>query len=193
MRSSSLDDLGDQFAPPGSSAFIRWFELQAEDSRRKLDQDVELLRMSLEPLETCGAWRARGFLSFEAYLRARFDLEAGQWAAIREAKNGTPLGAVLGKHGTNQHTRGGASSTSIPRGSDRVAYLAARLRRDFPELEFDEGKRGDVRRAAIEAGIVKVLSPFERCINLLPKLDEAELRAISTMAHELAEGKAVTT
>ena len=65
---------------------------------------------------------------------------------------------ALAAHGINQHTGGGANSTSLDqsdnvtlkrRGSTHAAYLAARLQRDHPEVaaELAAGKFGSVRES----------------------------------------------
>ena len=62
---------------------------------------------------------------------------------------------------------GGARRGAKVQGRDSTlnrdtSYLAARLRRDHPDAVFDEAVRGSVRKAAIEAGIVKVPSGLDR-------------------------------
>jgi hypothetical protein len=62
--------------------------------------------------------------------------------------------------------------TARPYGNS-PAYLAERLRRDRPDLCFDESVRGSVRQAAIAAGLVRVPTPLDRLISTWLAADDA--------------------
>lgn len=85
----------------------------------------------------------------------------------------------LTDYGTNQHS-GHDNIISKQQGTS-APYLAARLKRDFPEIaeRLANGEFRSVRAAAIAAGIITPLTPLEQILKLLPKLsedDRAELR-----------------
>ena len=81
--------------------------------------------------------------------------------------NGTSTPA---RQGNDQHTGGvdNINSTKTPGGTD-PAYLVSRLKRDRPDIaeRLAGGEFRSVRAAAIEAGIVKVPSVFERVQKLM--------------------------
>jgi hypothetical protein len=92
---------------------------------------------------------------------------------------------ALAGHGEigNGRSRGyNITSTPAPRGTD-PAYLVSRLKRDAPEVaeRLADGEFRSVRAAAIEAGIVKVPTVFERVQKLLPKLTDAERQQLRDM------------
>jgi hypothetical protein len=82
----------------------------------------------------------------------------------------------------------GDNSTSIQgRGSTSSAYLAAKLRRDHPEIA-DRMARGEfrsVRAAAIAAGIVRQTTALEQIRKLIGKLDASELATLRDAIDEL--------
>jgi hypothetical protein len=61
-----------------------------------------------------------------------------------------------------------------------TAYLAERLRRDRPDLCFDESVRGSVRQAAIAAGLVRVPTPLDRLISTWLAADDATRKTFMT-------------
>jgi hypothetical protein len=75
-------------------------------------------------------------------------------------------------------------STPTRQGTD-PSYLVSRLKRDAPEVaeRLAGGEFRSVRAAAIEAGIVKVPTVFERVQKLLPKLTDAEWQQLTEMRH----------
>ena len=60
-------------------------------------------------------------------------------------------------------------------GSTNVPYLVRRLKRDHPEIIADliAGKYRSARAAGIAAGIVRVPTPLQVILRLLPRLDAA--------------------
>ena len=79
-----------------------------------------------------------------------------------KARKGQSVGAVLRKVGRPKAGDGNVGDSNISRDGTTNTYLAARLRRDYPEAVFDEAVRGSVRKAAIAAGIVKVPGGLDR-------------------------------
>jgi len=74
----------------------------------------------------------------------------------------------LAKHGTNQHDgAGGDVITSKPTaGSTGATYLAARLKRDAPEIAVQIDKFPSIRAAAKAAGLIKDKTLVERVMAL---------------------------
>lgn len=81
--------------------------------------------------------------------------------------------------------RGKVDNINFPKtpGGTDPAYLVSRLKRDAPEIaeRLADGEFRSVRAAAIEAGIVKVPTAFERVQKLLPKLTDAERQQLKEM------------
>lgn len=80
----------------------------------------------------------------------------------------------LRKVGRPKAGDGNDDNVIISGNGNRPAYLAARLRRDHPDAQFDESVRGSVRQAAIAAGIVKVPTVLDRLLKLWLKATPAE-------------------
>jgi hypothetical protein len=107
------------------------------------------------------------------------DLQRGDVAMMMRqqqpalARPGRPKGTEKGYNVT---------FTPAPRGNG-PAYLVSRLKRDAPEVaeRLADGEFRSVRAAAIEAGIVKVPTVFERVQKLLPKLTDAERQQLRDM------------
>jgi len=72
-----------------------------------------------------------------------------------------------------------SNSDNVTKGTDRgnsATYLAAKLRRDFPDIadKLAQGAFRSVRAAAIAAGIITPPTPAEQITKLLPKLSDDE-------------------
>ena len=91
-----------------------------------------------------------------------------------DAKPSVKVAAVLRKIGRPKAGTNVDNINISSGGGTDPAYLAARLRRDHPEADFDESVRGSVRQAAIAAGIVKVPSVLDKLRTLWAKATEAE-------------------
>lgn len=156
----SLDDIGDPDAPPGSRAWALWAVHYAKMRREDLDKDAASLRRCITTIQEHEAWKVLGYPSFDMLCVTRLQLSSDEVNAVLTAPRGSTVGAVLGKVG---RPKGGdnVDNINIYQGGTQVAYLAARLRRDFPDVQFDESIRGSVRKAAIECGIVK---PLKTCV-----------------------------
>jgi len=80
----------------------------------------------------------------------------------------------LAKHGEVGNGRRGDNVTSKPERGNRQSYLAARLRRDHPEIakKVEQGRFKSIRAAAIEAGIIKVKTPYEQLMHWWQRADD---------------------
>jgi hypothetical protein len=135
-----------------------------------------------------------GFDSFEAFCRAKLgktleEVESivagvkvlqGRGVQRMTCAESLQAAAELPKHGAIGRGRNrGSDATSKGRGKD---YLAARIKRDHPEIAARAHEFKSVRAMAIAAGIVKVKTPLEQIIVLLPKLTAREREQLG---HEL--------
>jgi len=137
QRVSALDDLGDPDAPVGSESWARWFVGQARDQRKKLDDDVSRMQRLLGKLESGQAWKALGFLSFSVLCHTELELSETEAAAIKSAKRGRSLAAVLAadpgtrpleKHGGMREQ--GADGTLLSHPAMLFERSGARVRRE---------------------------------------------------------------
>jgi hypothetical protein len=164
QRVSVLDDVGDQNAPAGTRPWAVWYVGQAQLQRDELDRDATCLREMIGNLQKYEAWKVLGVPSFDMLCTTRLRLTSEEVDAVLAAKKGQPLGAVLRPRGAPKGNKNAAKDKPEENKPDNVRiegygnqtdYLAARLRRDHPEVEFDEAVRGSVRAAAKSVGIVK--------------------------------------
>lgn len=148
-------------------------------------------------------YEALGFKSAEDMIEHGYELSPGEiaiateWLRINqpdqpvnfETANRRGLSELMvktkpaAKHGTNQHTRGVANGTSS-KGSNHASYLAARIKRDRPDIaaavergdlnEQGKPKFPSMRSAAIAAGIVKVKTPLENLQAAWKKTNEED-------------------
>jgi hypothetical protein len=193
FKVSALDDIGNPDAPPGSSEWAKWMLGQAKLCRGDLERDVAGLQNLIKKLEKHGAWKALGFVSFAFLCQMELQLDDRQLERIKHAKRGQAIGAVLAaetaepmrEQGRPKEEQEGCENngvnSTIIRGSTNSQYLAARIARDRPDVleRMKAGEFRSVRAAAIEAGIVKVLTPLEQIRKLLPKLTAAERKALA--------------
>ena len=77
------------------------------------------------------------------------------------------------------------NTTGFQRGTSPT-YLAARLKRDHPEIAaaVERGEYRSMRQAAIVAGIIKSLTPYQQILRLLPKLSPEERNQLVEMLRE---------
>jgi hypothetical protein len=95
--------------------------------------------------------------------------EAKRLAAAETMKEAEPIPMQeidLGKAGPGRGKKTGDHSTRFNRGSTSSSYLAARLKRDHPEIAaaVERGKYRSMRAAAREAGIIKPPNPYRQLI-----------------------------
>lgn len=185
FKKSVLDDIGDQFATPGSPAWARWFLGMAKLRRHDLQCDATGLKELMAKLKKHEAWKALGFASFTMLCFSELELDGDEVEAVLSAKKGVSVASVIR---TARNTKPLAAYGEIGNGRSRVDnikptdggtstdYLSARIARDRPDI-LERMKAGDfrsVRQAAIEAGIVKVKSNLEKLRGLWSKLPERD-------------------
>lgn len=187
-----LDDIGDAEAPVGSKPWARYYTCAAHNALGRMDDNVRHVRACLESLHKAKAWEVLGCDDYEQYCTEHLGKPVALVKAVRLANDKQTMRELveqqpaLARHGNNQHTGGVdiINSTKTPGGTD-PAYLVSRLKRDAPEIaeRLADGEFRSVRAAAIEAGIVKVPTAFERVQKLLPKLTDAERQQLREMLH----------
>jgi len=170
---SALDEIGDRDAPVGSRPWALWVVGQAKLQREELERDASALRRLIGKMQRHEAWKALGVPSFDMLCTTQLRLSADEVSAVLKARKGQSLGVVLGRHG-GKRKKGEQVDNIKLKGGTQSAYLAARLRRDHPDADFDESVRGSVRQAAIAAGIVKVPSVLDKLRNLWAKATDAD-------------------
>jgi hypothetical protein len=144
------------------------------------------LQKILRTMQECDAHKAAGFVSFEAFISRRVGISSDQAKAVLDAKPSVKVAAVLRKVGRPKAGEENVGNANISDKGTNVTYLAARLRRDHPDADFDESVRGSVRQAAIAAGIVKVPSLLDQLRKLWAKASDADRR---TFMEEIKDGR----
>jgi hypothetical protein len=162
-RSSSLDEIGDRDAVPGSAPWCRYFAHQAKRIRDDMNADIEDLRRVLDSLESHEAWKALDYPSFGMMCFLECKLSAEELEAIKGAAPKAKVAVVLNPNGVKKHdiTSDNIRGTPTSFGTD-PGYLAARLERDHPDMKarLDRGEFPSVRSAALAAGIVRPTAMF---------------------------------
>lgn len=177
MRVSALDEVGNRDAPVGSRPWALWIIGQAKLRRHDLERDADSLRSLLERMRKHEAWKALGVPSFGMLCTTELQLTSDEADAVLKSKKGQTLGSVLNSHGGDRRSekfQGDNGTLKTRRGKNSTTYLAARLRRDHPAMEFDESVRGSVRKAAIAAGIITPPTKYEIALKACRKLTKAE-------------------
>jgi hypothetical protein len=115
---------------------------------------------------------------------------AVEWLKISKPQEAVAYEWVLGKHGGNRRVDKQADNVSLQYGNS-VAYLIARLKRDFPEIakRLAAGEFKSVRAAAMAAGLIAEPTPFEQIEKSLrkfgPQLSPDELQRLRTTIDQL--------
>jgi hypothetical protein len=181
-----LNGLGDPAAPIGSTEWLAYVVNYAKSTARDVSAKCGDLQKILRTMQECNAHKAAGYVSFDAFLSRRVGISGDQAKAVLGAKPSVKVAAVLGPVGRPKAGEGNGANSTVSRGTANASYLAARLRRDHPDAEFDESVRGSVRQAAIAAGIVKVPSVIEQLRKVWAKATEADRR---TFMDEVRDGR----
>ncbi len=198
IRTSTLDELGDRSATPGTKA---WAIAIRDDLLQHLhDRDFSgrLIEEELDSLKAHAAWknladkRGRPFTNYKAFCEYPEPLGLGRSPdainreiATRKLKPGERTD--LQPHNDNNEVR---------RQGDDPTYLASRIERDHPGI-FERLKGGEfrsVRAAAIEAGIVIPRSRLQQVQCIWRNGTEDDKRAIwDWMVEAMGARKQITT
>lgn len=161
----------------------------------KLEVDAGFFASMVEEVREYSAWRVIGFKTFEDFCREKLGKTIEEVSAIvegvkvlRDRGATKPITAAeaiaaappMPGQGKRTDLEPVADGYKLPKGSNSKARLAARLKRDHPEIvkRIEAGEFKSVRAAAIAAGIVKVPTPFEKVLKLWPKLTAEEKRKV---------------
>jgi len=176
ITTRTLSGAGDANASVGSKEWLDYVVNYAKSTARDVSAKCGDLQKILQTMQQYDAHKAAGFASFEIFLSRRVGISADQAKAVLDAKPSVKVAAVLRQHGGKREKGNQGADCTLKRSSESPAYLAARLRRDHPNANFDELVRGSVRKAAIAAGVVKVATVLQRLLKLWEKATEAERR-----------------
>jgi len=188
-----LDDIGDPEAPVGTKPWARYYTLSAHDGLNEMDVNVRTVRACLEDLHAGKAWQVLGCDDYDQWCNEHLGKPVALVKAVRLANDKQTVRELveqqpaLARHGGDHCSAAkkqgyNVTLTPAPRGNG-PAYLVSRLKRDAPEIaeRLADGEFRSVRAAAIEAGIVKVPTVFERVQKLLPKLTDQERQQLRDM------------
>lgn len=185
QRVSSLDEVGNIDAPPGSRKWAVAVLQQAKLAISKFESDAKNAGDWIELLKQHAAWEALGIPSFGLLCATKLKISEDEADALAKAKKGESVGAVLKAHGGDRKSDAAKQDQgdviTLKRGSTGASYLAARLRRDAPEIcdRLAAGEFPSVRAAAIEAGIVKVPTNLQKAQKAFLKLTDGEREAFA--------------
>jgi len=185
-----LDDIGDPEAPVGTKPWARYYTLSAHDGLNEMDVNVRTVRACLEDLHAGKAWQVLGCDDYDQWCNEHLGKPVALVQAVRLANDKQTMRELVEQQPAlarpGRPKAGGkvdnVNFTKTP-GGNAPAYLVSRLKRDRPDIaeRLADGEFRSVRAAAIEAGIVKVPSVFERVQKLLPKLTDAERQQLREM------------
>jgi hypothetical protein len=185
-----LDDIGNPEAPVGSKPWARYYTLSAHKYLQHMDATVRDVRVCLESLHKGKAWEVLGCDDYDQWCNEHLGKPVALVKAVRLANDKQTVRELVEQQpalARPGRPRGGGKADNIsfsktPHGTD-PAYLVSRLKRDAPEVaeRLAGGEFRSVRAAAIEAGIVKVPTVFERVQKLLPKLTDEERQQLRDM------------
>ncbi len=155
LRSSALDEVGDQMADRGSRPWAVYFVRRAKKRRYDLESDAKSLRELLESLKDGEAWKPLGLASWNLLCELEVGLSPEQVDAICSAQPGATVRAVLGKHGGDRKSEAvkNQDNNVILIKGNNPEYLTHRIARDHPEIKLEDFP--SVRQAALKAGIVE--------------------------------------
>lgn len=191
VRTSVLTELGDLGAEPGSRS---WSIAVRDEMRMALDkaafdsrqfETYQRLFVEHRGWESLTDKKNHRFLSYEAFCLADsphglgYDLDAIN-RIVAERKSAEALAAkaepLNGHGGDRSEPKGQGNNVTLPTRGNRSEYLTARIARDRPDIleRMKGGEFKSVRKAAIEAGIVKVPTAVERIVKATGKLQSDE-------------------
>jgi hypothetical protein len=166
---------GDGNEPPEGSR--EWFLLSRDRLKSALNDlrwRHDHARKLFDTMRDSDAWKLlnhpklkQPFASFDKFCLVHFNQSAA--ALDQEITTAQVMAgpvedggvAPLAKHGTNQHTGGGANGTSS-HGSNQASTIVAKLKRDHPEFaeRLAAGEYRSARAAGIAAGIIVPDAPL---------------------------------
>lgn len=171
----SIGDIGSWDAPVGSPAWVKRTHVEALTYLERKENDVKHLERYIDSLQQDNRFQqladqnGRPFLFWESYCTTQPPYGLGYApsalaAVIQERKTAqarmaeaAPLQAVGTAGPGRGHHKTGVDNTGLTRGATNADYLAARLKRDAPDVaaEVARGEHASVRAAAKKAGLVK--------------------------------------
>lgn len=175
MTSSTLilGDVGDLFAPKGSLPWVKAAHNEAMSAlnneaatRENVQAWVNALREENRYRLLCD-FQDRPYLLWETFCTTKQPRGLGYnpdaiAAIIAERRPATPAELIervepLAGHGGDHKSEQYQDSDTTLKGSRDAAYLAARIKRDHPDIaaKLAQGKYKSVRQAAIDAGIIQ--------------------------------------
>ena len=109
-----------------------------------------------------------GLDAFDLTKPVTFDAAVSAAERMREA-------VPLAGHGVNQHSAG-VDNINSSTGGTSAAYLAARIKRDRPDIAeaVERGEYRSIRAAAIDAGIVRKPCPLRAAQNAVRKMTDEQ-------------------
>lgn len=188
-----LIDPGDIGAPPGSLRWCIAVHGEACSSKQRGQAAVSNLQAWLRMLRRDDNFKLLAdvndapFQTWEDFVQYREPFGLGMRVEVANAvlaeKDQSRLLSdvvanvpVLAKHGANQHGEGGGvhNTSSIQRGSTNASYLAARLKRDAPEIAARIDDFPSMRAAALAAGIIRERTALDVLLATWRRASEAE-------------------
>lgn len=199
-RTMQMDDIGREDAPPGSRDWCSRVRLQIAMRLYEAKSTVSQVRFSLKSMRDERHFtklqdrHGRDFETWEAFCSSPrpWGLEIPPEVAdqiIAEPDDGRRVGEMiemmrgavpLAGHGEIGNGRGRVDDVKSTQGGNSAPYLAARLKRDHPEIAaaVERGEYRSMRAAAKAAGIVKPQDPVRIIQNAWGKADPDQRAAI---------------
>jgi hypothetical protein len=175
IRTSTLDEIGDLSAPPGTRDWAVAVCLDIQATLNDVKGDAEHLDVMVGLIREHKGYRqladkrGRPFATYEAFCVApqpyglgyrREDIERiiGERKARTTAEKAVvSLPMMEARRPTKEEQASNRVVNTVTRGSTNADYLTARIARDRPDIleRMKAGEFPSVRKAALEAGIVR--------------------------------------
>lgn len=196
VRVRALDERGDLAAPPGSREWAIAVRGEVRVALQDAESSVRHIQNLLKAMDKHGGYKHltdaedRPFETFKAFVVAAPPFGLGYAVEVIDRvlaeERDVPLNVVVGPWGgdrVSKKAREQQEQVDIinlkHKGGTSAVYQRARIQRDCPDIaqRLEAGEFKSVRAAAIEAGIVRPLTPIEQTLKLLTKLtaDERQL------------------
>jgi hypothetical protein len=212
-RSSTLDDIGNLNAPPGTREWAVAVRLDIQTTLNDVQGDADHLDVMTKLIRDHKGYRhladrrGRPYATYQAFCLEKQPYGLGYRIEdieriVGERKERTiveraqaPLRLLDDRGPATAEEKAsicanGTNSPPANRGSNNAEYLTARIARDHPEIleRMKAGEFPSVRKAALEAGIVRptIALPLEpeAAVRLIVKHFKGE--ALDTLIHGLA-------